>query len=181
MEKIYQSEKIVVLRIDNETEYNINPNAVRPEQQKFTVVAGYYHRNPNEISHLPLFPKKKLYIDLGGTLRWFIPTKSVCGFSYRQDDGEWSLPFIATFCEMEGVDNGQCVILGKYSQSYDNDGLDNASPFGDLPCGRMDFWSNQPDVFYKDETAFQEKRRVLPRLRRTSTNFKEHVCETNND
>ena len=69
METIYQSEEIVVLRIDNETEYSINPKAVRPEQMKSAVVAGYYRRNPNEISHLPLFHKKKLFIDLGGILR----------------------------------------------------------------------------------------------------------------
>ena len=177
METIYQSEEIVVLRIDNETEYSINPKAVRPELMRSIVVAGYYRRNPNEISHLPLFPKKKLFIDLGGTLRWFVPTKSVCGFSYSQEDGEWSLPFVATFCEMEGVDGGQCVILGKYSQSYDSDWLDNASPFSDLPGGRMELWSKVPKVFYEDETKYQEKKCFNPKLRRADSNFKEHVCE----
>ena len=177
METIYQSKEIVVLQIDDETEYKINPKAVRPEQVKFNVVGCYYRRNPNEISHLPLFPKKKLFIDLGGTLRWFIPSKSVCGFSYHQEDGEWSLPFIATFCEMEGVEGGQCVILGKYSQSSGEDWIQEASPFGDLPCGRMDFWKQVPNVFYEDEAMFQSGRRFSPRLSLVSYTFREHVCE----
>ena len=86
-----------------------------------------------------------------------------------------SLPYIATFCEMEGVENCICAILGKYSQSHNDDWIQNASPFADLPYGRMDFWRKIPRVFYKNEKDYQDKKCFLPKLEKVTDKVKEII------
>ena len=170
MEIIYQSTEITVLHFCNEQEYIIERLDVNATPAKGN-------------THLPCFPKKKLYINLGGRLYWFIPSKSIYGLRSYKENGDLSPIQIATFCEMEGVDNGLCVILGNYEQSADCDWLDNASPYSDPPYGRMDFWSNIPSVFYESKEKYEVKKCFYPKLVKVRHNYCEFLSipEEKND
>lgn len=151
MDTIYQSAEITVLHFYNEQEYIIERLDINATPAKGN-------------THLPFFPKKKLYIDLGGCLYWFIPFKSIYGLRYYKENGDLSPIQIATFCEMEGIDNGLCVILGNYEQSADSDWIDNANPYSNPPYTRMDLWSNIPSVFYESKEKYEVKECLYPKL-----------------
>lgn len=108
-----------------------------------------------DATHLPSFSEygiENYYVMVGNECRSFTPGMSVYGFSYQQEDGTWSEPMTAIFCRIGDIEE-ECVILGNYSQSSADDYWDSLSPYGDVPCGRWDFWSKYPMIFRKNENG----------------------------
>lgn len=172
MKTIFKNADIVVLSFEEEKEYIIRPGACRAPSP--FIISAEWRRNYNLISHLPMFKKKKYYIELDNEKRWFIPLKSVCGLCYRQEDGSMSDPYIATFCKLEG-EKDDCVILGCYSQSCAQDELDDAGPFDELPTGVC--WRDSPKVFRELDEKSGKEQSAFFKLIRVSEYANEYLCK----
>lgn len=170
MKTLFSNSKIKVIRIEHDDEYIIKPGAVRDPG---FIICAAWRRPSNMISHLPMFRKKTYYIinDKDEKIFSFVPEKSVCGFCYKEENGEWSLPWVATYCTIEG--EGDCIILGQYTQSAGADKLQNASPFDDF-YGVV--WTDTPRRCFKeiDENGHEHYARYD--LLRVKTNCNEYLC-----
>ena len=164
METIFTSDQIKVVRFESENEYVL-------EDFK------YFKFVPKYSTHMPDFPKKKLFINLGGAMRWFIPEKTIFGLRYPDEKRILSPIITATFCQMEGVD-GICAILGNYSQSHQQDELDSMGPGDDCYGVWNDLWSKYPEnvFYYEDEDSSNGKMlNFIPSLKRAHSYNREII------
>ena len=116
--------------------------------------------NSLQSTHLPLFGESdNLFVQVGRSVRRFVPKQSIYGFRYYNNEGQLSDPWSAIVCELEG-ESSDCVILGRYSQSRDCE-LD------DYEYGRFSFWKIFPEIFYADRAR---DRRIIPGLNRVFPN-----------
>ena len=121
--------------------------------------------NADKQTHIPIFERDKdLFVQVGNEVRKFDPKLIRYGFRYYDNDGNLSQPFTAVICELEG-ETSDCVILGKYAQSADDDYWDSLSPFSDVPCGRWTFWEVVPDIFFYDRERTRRKPYSLHRVK----------------
>ena len=108
-------------------------------------------------THIPIFKRDTdLFVQVGNEVRKFVPKLIRYGFRYYDNEGNLSQPFTAVICELEG-ETSDCVILGKYAQSADDDYWDSLSPYSDVPCGRWKFWQDVPEIFFYDRERTRRK------------------------
>ena len=113
--------------------------------------------NADKQTHIPIFKRDKdLFVQVGNEVRKFDPKLIRYGFRYYDNEGNLSQPFTAVVCELEG-ECADCVILGKYAQSADDDYWDSLSPYSDVPCGRWKFWQDVPEIFFYDRERTRRK------------------------
>ena len=117
-------------------------------------------------THIPVFDQEgDMYIQVGREVLRFIPKLIRYAFRYYDNDGNLSQPFTAIICELEGQET-DCVILARYAQSQADDYWESLGPYDDVPCGRWDFWSVKPDIFFADR---ERTRRLSYSLLRVKT------------
>lgn len=113
--------------------------------------------NADKQTHIPIFERDKdLFVQVGNEVRKFDPKLIRYGFRYYDNEGNLSQPFTAVICELEG-ETSDCVILGKYAQSANDDYWDSLSPFSDVPSGRWNFWQDVPEIFFYDRERTRRK------------------------
>ena len=112
-------------------------------------------------SHFPIFNgKDNIFVQVGTEVRAFTPKRLIYGFRYYDDAGQLSEPWTAIICQLEGEEQ-DCVVLGRFAQSRDDDYLDSLSPFSDIPSGFYRSWREAPDIFFYDR---ERKKPFYPNL-----------------